>query len=263
MIDPFVNNALSGPVGTLADNFAAEAAALIGWWRLAGVDTAVTETPFKWLGDAGPVPLRAAAAAIPAVPPVERPPATLEAFTAWLMTADLPEAGPPGRRVPPAGDPGSGLMILTDLPELADIDEQRLIGGALAPMFDRMLALMGRTRETIWLASLSPGRPPTGRIGEDAIDRLGDIARHHVALVRPRRLWLMGKAASRAILGMDDTAAAGRLHPINLSVTATDNKAETKTDVIATAHPKLLDGSKELKRRAWMEMQRLIAGHGA
>ncbi len=235
-----------GPQPTVFE--AGEAASLMRWWRDAGVDALIDEEPHNWLGSAAASPKPAE----PEAPQSETLPQTLDTFTDWLMTADLPDAGPSRRRVRPSGDPASGLMILTDMPELADTDSGMLIAGELSAMFERMLALLGRDRDTIYLASVCPGRPPSGRLTETALDRLSEIARHHIRLAAPKQLWLMGKAASRAILGTDEIAAAGKLHEINLD--------GTTMAAIATAHPRLLNGSADLKKRAWADMQRLIAG---
>ncbi|MBA3897424.1 MAG: uracil-DNA glycosylase [Sphingomonadaceae bacterium] len=238
-------------MGQAATIDTADIASLTGWWRLAGVDTAIGEEPRRWLGEPAAETKPTVAAPVEAPAPL---PVTLEVFADWLMSAEIPDAGPPRRRVRPSGDPAAGLMILTDLPELADIDAGLLIAGELGAMFERMLARLDRSRDTVYLASLSPGRPPSGRIAAAALDRLGEIARHHVGLAAPRQLWLMGDAASRAILGTDQFAAAGKLHTVNLD--------GVMIDAIATAHPRRLEKPED-RKRAWADMQRLIAGTGA
>jgi uracil-DNA glycosylase len=196
-----------------------EATSLLRWWHDAGVDVAVSESACDWLGKAiaanRVVPEQVMAPAAPL-------PITYEAFREWLATADFAESGPASRRLPPTGDPGSELMILADFPDHCDI------------------------------AALSPGRPMSGRLQQESIAALAEIARHHIALVAPKQLWLMGSAASRAILGIDDAAARGKLHDVNLN--------GRKVKVIATAHPRFFEGSKARKAAAWTEMQRLMTG---
>jgi uracil-DNA glycosylase len=213
------------------------------WWADAGVDCLVDDEPFDWLGTAKPSKI--AVTRTSAMPKAHYD--TLEAFVDHLMTGNVPEAGPANRRLGPAGDPASELMILVDFPEAADIGA----GIPLCdPVFDKMLEAIGRTRETTYVAFLCPGRPLTGRIGDDSLDALAELARRHIALVAPKQLWLIGTAASRAILGIDDARAKGNLHHVNHD--------GVTMDAIATAHPRMFDGSKSRKAAAWAEMQRLI-----
>jgi uracil-DNA glycosylase family 4 len=216
------------------------------WWRDAGVDVMIAEKPRSWLTAS------VAATGRPAVvvaPRIEKP-STLEALVEWLMNSDdWPEQGPVHRRIAPSGDVGSGLMVLTDLPEAADVDSRHLFAGDMASLFENMLAALGRDRNSVYLASLSAGRPPSGRLSAPALKAFSEAAREHVRFVAPQRLWLLGSAASCAILGMTDVEAHGKLHSINLD--------GVMVDVVATAHPRILN-SKEKKQRAWVNMQRLI-----
>ena len=234
-------------VEALKQGFATDAMqSLLAWWDEAGVGCAVNEVPTRWLERATPAPARPASA-VPATPAF---PETLDAFVAWLGTADLADAGPAGRRVAPTGPAHADLMILSDFPDRDDVDARMLFSGPLAPLFDKMLGALGVTRDSVYIAALSPGRPITGRLSADSIDVLTPVARHHIQLVAPRRLWLVGAAPSCALLGIDDARARGSLHTVNL------NGANIAT--IATAHPRFFEGSKARKQAAWTEMQRLL-----
>jgi uracil-DNA glycosylase family 4 len=216
------------------------------WWRDAGVDVMIDEEPRSWLAPTLATPARAA---VVAANPVQTP-QTLDALVEWLMTGnDWPEVGPAQRRVGPVGNIASGLMVLTGVPEKADIDSGHLFAGELAPLFDKMLGALGRDRDSIYLASVSAGRPPSGTLSVSALKSLSQAARDHVRLVAPKQLWIIGSAASCAILGMTDVEAHGSLHSINLDGVI--------VDVVATAHPRILN-TKYQKQRAWLNMQRLI-----
>ena len=229
-------------------NFHVDAAAsLLGWWRDAGVDTAISEAPHDWLG--------AAVMAKPVVQPlVQTPiatrPQSLEALVDHFMHGDVPEAGPVKRRVAPSGNATSDLMVLVDFPDATDIDSGQLLSD---PVFDKMLDALGRDRGSVYIAALCPGRPMTGRLADESITPLAILAKQHIAVVTPKQLWLVGGAASRAILGIDDATAKGKLHKVNLP--------GSTMDAIATAHPRMFDGSKSRKSAAWVEMQRLIIGN--
>ncbi|AYJ87534.1 uracil-DNA glycosylase [Sphingomonas paeninsulae] len=216
------------------------------WWRDAGVDVMIDEEPRSWLAPTGAAPARKATVS---APPVQTP-QTLDALVEWLMTGnDWPEVGPAQRRVRPVGNIDGGLMVLTGVPEKADVDSGQLFAGELAPLFDKMLGALGRDRSSIYLASVSAGRPPSGTLSAGAHKSLSEAARDHVRFVAPKQLWLIGSAASCAILGMTDVEAHGSLHSINLN--------GVMVDVVATAHPRILT-TKDQKQRAWLNMQRLI-----
>ncbi|MFW9320202.1 uracil-DNA glycosylase family protein, partial [Glaesserella parasuis] len=92
----------------------------------------------------------------------------------------------------------SDLMVLVEAPERDDEAAGQLLSGPAGVLFDRMLAAIGRSRETIHLASLAIARPLAGRLPHDAFDDLARIARHHVGLVAPKAVLVMGNAPSRA-----------------------------------------------------------------
>jgi uracil-DNA glycosylase len=218
------------------------ATSLLRWWADAGVDAVVGDVPYDWLSIGKPVK----PSGVPDQPVAVRVRTLLE-LTNHFMTGDIPEAGPPSRRITPSGDPTSDLMILVDFPDAADVDTKTLLSD---PIFDKMLVALGRDRSSIYIASLCPGRPMTGRIAEDSLEELAPLARQHIGMIGPKQLWLMGTAASRAILGISDAEAKGNLHHVNHD--------GITMDVIATAHPRMFDGSKSRKAAAWAEMQRLI-----
>lgn len=221
------------------DQIAAET--YLGWWRDAGVDVVVGDMPHDWLGISM---TKTATKAAPVAEPVLQ---TLQAFVDYLMTGEIADAGPTPRRVRPSGNPASDLMILTDFPDAGDVISGELLGD---PVFTKMLAAIGQSRSSVYIASLCPGRPMTGRLSDESIHELAVLAKQHVALIAPKQLWLVGSAASRAILGVDDAAARGELHRVN--------HAGAIVHAIATAHPRMFAAYKSRKAAAWVEMQRLL-----
>ena len=241
-------------------------ASALDWWADAGVDMLVEEVPREWLaaavkGDAG---IAGSAAHVESATPQAAPasaakaplPETLLAFTDWLMSSpDVPEAGPPAQRVRPSGDFSAGLMILIDMPDLGDPVAGQLLSGEAGVLFDKMLDAIGRSRDTVYLATLSPGRTPGGQISVEASEHLTRIALHHIALVKPDKLWLMGQAVSRAIIGPDATPGHGRLRVFN-------HEGRTM-DAVASFAPRFLLQQPKWKAGAWTDMQALIKGTDA
>jgi DNA polymerase len=211
----------------------------LSWWEEAGVDTIVGEEPRDWLNPKTKAPAPTPAAAIEAS--VEALPDTIEAFRAWAAT---------GRAIAPAGDPSSGLMMLTDMPSADDAAAGAIFSGEAGALFDRMIGAIGRSRETIYLAAFSPLRPAAGRIDDAGVARLADIARHHIALAAPRALLLFGDSCSRALLGMPMTAARGRWHALETP------HGPIKT--LVTIRPQDLLTQPKWKAHAWADLQLLM-----
>lgn len=224
------------------------AASALAWWDAAGVDTLAGDAPRDWRAPALPQPV--ADAAVPQDARIVLPmPASLEDFRRWRVGAAAPEADWGAPMIAPQGAAAAKLMILSDMPEAEDA--ARLFDtGAIATLFDRMLAALGLTREGVHIASLAAARAPGGRIPADAAARLADIARHHVALVAPERLLLFGQAAQTALFGAD--APRSRLQTFN------HDQAEFPS--IATLHPRMLLGKPEWKALVWRDLQLLFQG---
>lgn len=225
--------------------FGDEVASAFAWWAEAGLHTFVTDAPTDWLAPAAPPP-SAPAAAVPAASAL---PDDLAAFQALLASGDYLTGAPPARRrIAPTGNAGGALMVVTDMPDDADLRAGRLLATETA-LFDAMLRAMGTDRERIYLTPLSPARLTGGRLGEAAAP-LATLMRRHIALVRPRALLLFGNETSRALLALDRAAAGGALRGFN-------HDGGTVT-AIATIHPRNLRRSPALKADAWAAMRLLL-----
>ena len=240
-------------------NFSAAdaAASVLQWWSDAGVDVVLDEAPRDWLkpqaapaSPARSVEPSAPAPAAPAAPAGELPD-QLPLFRAWLAeSGDLPYAAPSAPRVCPSGDPAAGLMILTDMPTGEDCAAGTLISGEAGRLFDRMLAAIGRSRETIYLAALSCLRSPDGRFNDDGAKQCATLARHHAGLVQPRAVLIFGDAASKALLGLPLAQARGRWH--DLATHAGPVKA------LVSIPPSYLVNHPKAKAHAWADLQKLV-----
>ena len=223
-------------------------ASLIGWWRDAGVDTLIDDVPTSWLDR------NKLAEKLPAAPPApieQGLPNTLEAFKSWWMSDNqIAGAGPVQTRVAPTGAALPQVMILIDMPEPGDHQEGMLLAGPCGILIDNMLKAVGLDRSHAYITSLSPSRALTGKIAEGEIPALAKIAAHHVGLVAPERLWLMGSTVSRAMLGTDDSEARGILHNFN-------HESGT-VPAIASFAPRFLLQHPAQKARVWADMQLLF-----
>lgn len=255
-----------GPYGGMdrgGNDLIEEAESLLGWWRDAGVDCAVQEEPRDWLKPApAPVPSEVevrgsdAGAGAPRprsgrAEPVQEPlPDQLPLFHDWLRASDtLPFNSPNAPRVCPSGDPASGLMVMTAMPSVEDCAAGAMLSGAAGRLFDRMLAAIGRSRDSSYIAGLSCLRPAGGRLDAAGAGRCGEIARHHLGLVAPKAVLLLGDACARALLGLGAAEARGKVHRI--ATPAGEFAA------IVTLHPDYLLGQPAAKALAWADLQLL------
>lgn len=228
------------------------ALSVLDWWAEAGVDTMIDEIPRDWL--AAPAAAESAApspaAVAPAPPPVAALPTDLAGFRRWLLS-DAGVPGPPARRLDAAGDPASATMLVIDMPEADDLAAGALLSGEAGALFDRMLVAIGLDRAAIYLAPFAPARPATGRIGDADCAALALLMRHHLALVRPQRLLLLGDGPARALTGLPLAQARGAVRQVE--------SAAGTIPAIASFHPRFVLGRPDYRRPAWADLQLFMA----
>ena len=216
------------------------AASALAWWSEAGVDTLVDERPRDWLKPkAAPASAGAPDAAPAALPD------TLDAFRAWWRTAPLPFPTI-GGRLDPAGDPLAGLMVMTDMPAPGG----GWFEGEADPLFDRMMNAIGKSRDALCLASLSPARTMSMRLDPAGEQYLAGLARHHIGLVRPRALLLFGDMCAQALLGEGVAWTRGSWH-------AVDTPAGP-VRALATLRPEQVARQPSYRKLVWDDLQMLM-----
>ena len=263
-----------------SSDLAAQLASTLEWWAEAGVDCMVEEQPRDWLKAAPALPLQGtnsslvpsevegrseevgagaprlrsgrAEGTVPPSNPLPDPlPDQLPLLLDWFKTSEaVPYAAPSAPRVCPSGDPSAGLMILAAMPSGEDCASGTLVSGAAGRLFDRMLAAMGRSRDTAYIAGLSCLRPAGGRLDPAGASRCADIARHHIALAEPKAVLLLGDVCARALLGLGAAEARGRVHRIEAG--------GRSFDAVVTLHPDYLLSQPAAKALAWADLQLLM-----
>lgn len=238
----------------------------LDWWEEAGVDMFVDDAPRDWLAQPTPaIEPASTPSSTPAAPvgsaraPIMAPaapiapaalPDDLAAFRRFLLE-DASVPGPAAARLDATGDPASGAMMILDMPEQGDRAAARLLSGEVGQLFDRMLGAMTLSRDVAYLAPLSPARSASGRLTPETIAALATLMRHHIALVRPKRLLLLGDAPTRALLGFGCVEARGRTHEIPGPAGA--------IPAVASFHPRLLIQTPDRKKAAWADLQLFMA----
>lgn len=264
--------------------------ALLRWYLEAGVDEAVGEEPLdryalsaaqaaaKAAAQAGArpgAPAQPAPAASRQAPPTPRAPAApvladsprqaaqsaahqaasaktledlrrvMEGFTGCPLKATATHT------VFGDGNPGGALMVIGEAPGR---DEDRLglpFVGEIGQMLDRMLASIGQTRETFYVTTVLPWRPPGNRTPTDAeVAVCLPFLERHIELIQPKVLLLVGGLAAKTIFARPEGimklrgrwqnhASPGLSHPI---------------PAIATHNPEYLLRSPAHKRLAWRDL---------
>ena len=233
-------------MGGSADEYTrAEAGRLLQWWLDAGVDTAISEQPRQWLK--APASRSAGVVAEIAAPSPAQLPADYDAFRAWLETSTgLPLERAGARRILPHGLPGARIMLLSDAPAREDAAEGKPIGGDAWLLATRMLAAIRLSPDEAYSASLACFHTPGTKLGDAELARCADIARRHIALVKPERLLLFGDGPARALLGDLCLKVRGRAHRIE------------GVQTVATFHPRWLLQRPADKALAWRDLLLLM-----
>lgn len=197
------------PFSTLAADYAAA----LEWWREAGVDLDYAEEPTAWLREPeveqepepGPPPrsvprpatgaLDRALAKAPGAPIGGDParwPADLADFRDFWLTEPSLDPGALDDRVAPLGEAGAPLMVLVGQPE--EGDREVLLSGEQGALLSRILRAMGFDESQAYLASALPRSTPMPDWDDLAERGLAALTRHHIALAKPGRLIVFGRA---------------------------------------------------------------------
>ena len=245
------------PPGSVSETLtAAGIAALLHWWKLAGVDTPTADDPTSWLAPepafAAPEPdaapdrpaLRApaASAAIPVrADPVWDSFETLDALAAKIRADHS--------RAPFAdGNAASGLMIIGEAPSADDLQTGRPFSGPAGQFLDRMLAAIGIDRTSSYIALLCPRKPTPGAPSPDEIAADLALARAHIRLAGPRHILLLGANPVQALTGTPTPISRIRGTWLNVDAGAGSIPA------LATFNPAYLLRRSEEKARAWADL---------
>jgi DNA polymerase len=149
------------------------------------------------------------------------------------------------------GNPESGLMLVGEGPGAEEDRAGKPFVGPSGQLLDRMLASIGLDRTKYLITNLIPWRPPGNRNPTDSEVLIClPFLQRHIALVRPRRLVLLGALASRALLG----GSAGITKLRGKWTAAEIPGLDAPVPALPMLHPAYLLRSPGAKREAWADL---------
>ncbi len=225
----------------------AEATDLLVWWRLAGVDTLVSDAPVSWLLPDAYVPASMAS-------PIQPEPELLQPAVATpIVAATLGELLADVRHSLPLapiadGNPASGIMILGEAPSAEDLRTGRPFSGPAGVLLDAMLAAIGLDRTRCYISLIAPRRRIAGPPPPDAIAADLALTRAHIRLAAPRLLLLLGTTPTHTLTSGTDAISALRGRWL------VHDTGDSAIPALPTFNPAYLLRRPDAKRKAWADL---------
>jgi uracil-DNA glycosylase family 4 len=148
------------------------------------------------------------------------------------------------------GDPRSDLMLIGEAPGV-DEDRQGLpFVGVNGQLLNRMLAALGRERDTVYISNILFWRPPGNRSPTDAETAAClPFVRRHVELAKPKVLVFLGGSSAKTMLGRKEgiMRLRGKWFAYN------SDSLDTPIPAMPTFHPAFLLSQSAQKRQAWQD----------
>lgn len=198
----------------------------------------------------GPAPAQVSAAqrAAAAAGTLEELRAAIAGFT------DCGLAATATRAVVLDGNPDAGLLLVGEAPGAEEDRTGLPFVGPSGQLLDRMMASIGLDRTGFAITNVVWWRPPGNRTPTDAEVAICLPFLHRlIALLRPRRLVLLGAPATRILTGRRDgiTRLRGRWFDVSLP------HAPDPVPALPTLHPAYLLRMAGAKRDAWADLRLL------
>ncbi len=227
---------------------------LTGWWALAGLDSAVSDSAVNWLADdalekSPTAPLVDTPAKKPAEP-VKAPAIAWPIDIAELRQMVARGAPLPGNtygplRFPSVGPMSCDVMVISDLPDIIATPETTM--PLNAALLHRMLGAVGIDVTDCYCTWLATSMPSTAEVPENDLSELAAFMLHQIQLIRPTSLVMLGSAACKALLGQELMQARAELRNVEHD--------GLNVPTLVTFHPRTLIARPAMKKQAWRDLQ--------
>jgi DNA polymerase len=167
----------------------------------------------------------------------------------WAGYRGCALAATASRMILSGGTPGARVMILGAAPYSDDERQGTAFAGAAGQLLDGMLAAIGLSRDTVYLAHVIPWRPPGNRAPAPLETALClPFARRHIALARPDLILCLGERPAQMMLGTKESLPRLRGRWLDYE----DGERRIKTAV--TFSLDYLLSQPLQKKRAWIDL---------
>ena len=227
---------------------------LTGWWALAGLDSAVSDSAVNLLADdalekSPTAPLVDTVAKKPAEP-VKAPAIAWPTDIAELREMVASGAPLPGNaygpvRFPSVGPISCDVMVISDLPDIIATQETTM--PLNAALLHRMLNAVGIDVTDCYCTWLATSMPSTAEVPENDLPELAAFMRHQIQLIGPTSLVILGSAACKALLGQELMQARTELRNVE--------HEGLNVPTLVTFHPRTLIARPAIKKQAWSDLQ--------
>lgn len=152
------------------------------------------------------------------------------------------------------GNPDADIMFIGEAPDREEDIQGTPFVGRPGQLLDRMLAAIGLSRETVYITTMIPWRPPGNRTpAAHEIALCRPFIERHVALAAPKIVVMLGNVVSKSLLNTDKGI-------LSLRGTWMDYKADDSViPALPTLHPGYLLKYPAQKQLAWMDLLSLQA----
>jgi uracil-DNA glycosylase family 4 len=157
--------------------------------------------------------------------------------------------------VPGVGDETASWLFIGEGPGAEEDAKGEPFVGQAGKLLDAMLAAIALRRgKDVYIANAVKCRPPANRTPEDAeMAACAPYLKRQIALIAPKLIILLGRAAVQAVLGEEGSLASLR------GKTLTYRDGEQTIPVLVTYHPAYLLRTLPDKAKAWEDLCRARA----
>ena len=245
----------------------AEMLSVLDWYRAAGVDAAVGETPVDRFAQKPPAPAimppRAAPMAAPppqASGPVGGDPSEARRLAASAGTLDelraiLNDYTGCGLRfratqlVFADGNPQAKIMLIGEAPGAEEDRQGKPFVGRSGQLLDRMLAAIGLDRDKVYIVNTVPWRPPGNRTPTpEEMELCLPFLHRQVELVAPNLVMTLGGPAMQTVFKTTNGIIKMRGKWQNVTI------GTHAVDALPTLHPAYLLRNPPAKQQAWKDL---------
>ena len=150
------------------------------------------------------------------------------------------------------GNRKARLMLIGEAPGATEDERGEPFVGQAGQLLDKMLAAIGYSRETVFIANILKCRPPNNRDPlPEEIEQCFPYLLKQIEWVKPTLLLALGRVAAQSLLGCKTPLGRLREQAFNFG--------ERNIPLMVTYHPAYLLRNPADKRNAWLDLQRAQA----